>query len=368
MLNLRHTYPIGLDIGDQNIYAVQLKKTRQGLAVSGLARREFGVGAEGTLEAGDALISELEEIVRDKRFRGKRAVVNFPSEYIDTFPIRFEVGKEESVEEALIRESEQHLSFPIEEAIIDYPSIVSLASGEANKYKASIVAAHRDQIKQYLLMLRGAGLIVEAVDAGISALIRLHSHLYDLNSSPIALCNIGYTQSSLSVVTRDSVLLQRSIPWGIQLLLRKVQENLELSKGKSKILLKKYGLVYKEGANPDNGEDLPDKDTSWDTMSRAIYQIVTPYLDELIYEFHNIIAYVISEEDDAVLEGIYIYGQGNFIRNLDRYLERQVNISTKLINPMTKVALASESILPDVSEGAPFALALGLAMRKVTWL
>ncbi len=368
MLNLRHTYPIGIDIGNQNIYAAQIKETRQGLEIRGLAHREFELGAEGILETGDALISELEEIVKNRRFRGKRVVVNFPSQHIYTFPIRFEVGEEESVEEAILRESEQHLSFPVEEAIIDYLSIVSLSSGEAKKYKASILMAHRDQMNQYLLMLKEAGLTVEAVDAGISPLMRLHSHLYELKSNPIVLCNIGYTQTILSVVTRDSVFVQRSIPWGIQLLLRKVQENLELSKDKSKTLLKQYGVLYKDSANLDNREDLSYKDTTADTMSRAIYQIVTPYLDELIYEFHNIIAYVISEEHDAVLERIYIYGQGSFIRHLDRYLERQVNISTKLINPMTKVALASESILPDVSEGAPFALALGLAMRKVTWL
>ncbi|GAH22810.1 unnamed protein product, partial [marine sediment metagenome] len=61
-------------------------------------------------------------------------------------------------------------------------------------------------------------------------------------------------------------------------------------------------------------------------------------------------------------------GQGSFIRHMDRYLEKQLNIPTTLINPITKVSLPDAAILPDVSEGASFALALGLAMRKVTWL
>ena len=356
MFNLRSTYPIGIDLGDQSIYAVQLKETREGLAVRGLAYREFELGDEGVVETGDALISELQEIVKNKRFRGKRVVVHFPSENIISFPIHFQVGEAETLEEAILRESEQHLPFPIEEAIIDYPSIVSLPSGEANRYKASITAAHRDQMEKYVLMLKEAGLTVEAIDTGISCLIRLHRYLYEL-TNPIVLCNIGYARSILSVVTGDGILIQRSLPWGIQILLGKVQENLELSRDRSKTIVKQYGIFCNDGIN------------LGDSMSRAINQMVTVHLEELIHEFHNIIGYVISEEPDAVLERIYIYGQGSLIRHMDRYLEREVHIPTTLIiNPMTKVELPEDNILSDLSEGASFALALGLAMRKVTWL
>ena len=54
--------------------------------------------------------------------------------------------------------------------------------------------------------------------------------------------------------------------------------------------------------------------------------------------------------------------------SLDGYLENRLNIPTRAINPMHEVPLSESSILPDISSGAPFALALGLAMRKVTWL
>jgi len=103
-------------------------------------------------------------------------------------------------------------------------------------------------------------------------------------------------------------------------------------------------------------------------MLRAISQIITPYLETLIYEFHNLIGYVISEEPDARSQAIYVYGHANSIRDLDRYLESTLNIPTRLVNPMTKVALPEETVLPDRPEVAPFSLALGLAMRQVPWL
>jgi Tfp pilus assembly PilM family ATPase len=224
-------------------------------------------------------------------------------------------------------------------------------------------------MKQYLLMLKQAGLIVEAVDFGVSSLIRLHNHLYDAIHNPIILCNIGQTQSLLSIVTKDSILAQHNVAWGIQILLRRILTNLELSneKDKAKILLIKYGLVHEDRESCNNGPDVTE-DITTDNIRRAIYQIIASYMEELTHELHKIVGYVRSEERNVVFEGIYMYGQAPFIRCLDHYLERRLNSPTTLINPMTKVALSDNSTLPDISEGAPFALALGLAMRKVPWL
>ena len=103
-------------------------------------------------------------------------------------------------------------------------------------------------------------------------------------------------------------------------------------------------------------------------MLRAVFQIITPYIEEVIHEFHKIIAYVRSEISNPIFEGIYLYGQGTRIRNLDRYIERRLNIPTKLVNPFTNATLSDKDIPTDTSEGALFALALGLALRKVPWL
>jgi type IV pilus assembly protein PilM len=368
MIKLGSTYPIGIDIHRHNIYAVQLKKTRDGLAVRGLTHTEVENGAEKAWEAGDALIPRLKEIANNKAFRGKRVLAHLPSEYTYTFPITIQVGEGSTVEEAILLESGKHLPFPVEKASIDYPSIVSAPSGKAQKYKATIIAAQIERMKQFVLMLKQAGLVVEAVDADIASLVRLHQYVHEVDADPIMLCHVGYTKTLLSIVTEDRILVHRSVPWGIQILLTKLQENLELSHGQSRVLLKEYGLFRKDRESLGQSARLTDEDETTESMLRAIAQIITPYLEALIYEFHNVIGYVISEEPDARSQAIYVYGHANFIRDLDRYLESTLNIPTKLVNPMMNMPLLEDSMLPDLSEGAPFSLALGLAMRKVPWL
>ena len=110
------------------------------------------------------------------------------------------------------------------------------------------------------------------------------------------------------------------------------------------------------------------EDTAMDNMYRAIYQIIIPHIEELIGEFYKMIVFLRSEERDSVFEGICIYGEGTLINHLDSYIEGRLNIPTQVKNSMTKLGLSDDGSLPDSSESAQFALALGLAMRKVRWL
>jgi type IV pilus assembly protein PilM len=369
LVTLTSTYPIGIDIGKNNIYAAQLKENRQGLVIRGLVHREYQSDTGGILEAKDVLIPLLRDVVKDKRLTGKRVVVHFPSEYILSFPIRFKLGKNETVEAAIMRSSKQYLPFPLEEAIIDYPSLTSVSGDEGNTYRASVVAARKDQMTSYLSILKTAGLTVEVVDFWVSSLLRLHNYPQQTIQNSIILCNIGYSQSLLSVVTRDSILVQRSVAQGIRTVLKNLQANLELSPDsyKAEVLLKKYGLFYEDCLDCLAPEEQRPPDDMRD-MYRAIYQIINPHFEELVHEFHRLIGYARSELQDAVPEGIYMYGPGTSIRHLDRYLEKRLNISASLMNPLSKVGLSKDASLSDLSEGGPFSLALGLAMRKVPWL
>jgi type IV pilus assembly protein PilM len=370
MLKLKSKYPIGIEIGNHNIFAAQLKPYRNGFAVRGLVHREMNGVTDDVSENVEALVPVLREIAKNKQFSGKKAVVQIPIQHILSFPVSFQVGKTETLEEAILRESKEYLPFPVAEAIIDYPSLISVSESEAVRYKATIVAVHRDHIRQYMSILKRVGLVVEAVDFRVSSLIRLHNYLHNVSHGQMILCHIGHTQSLLAIVGPDSILAQRYVPWGIQLLLGKIKANLELTdqKDNAKIILKKYGLRHENRERTGHDSEQNKDDNTPDNMSRIIYQILTPLIEELIHEFHKIIGYVRAEEQNAAFEKVYLYGQATLIRHLDFSLHKRLNIPTKLIDPMTQLALTDNSILPDKSEGGPFALALGLAMRKVPWL
>jgi len=372
MLGLKEIYPIAIDIADQNIYAAQFQKNKQGISIRELFHRELGNGETDSSEPDSSLLSVLKEIAKNKKFRGKSATIHIPPQQVFSFPAAFEIGVDETVEEAIVRESRKYLSFPLEEAIIDYPFIHDVSSGPGKKFKANIIAVRREQVEGYVHLLKRAGLSLEAVDFSLSSLLRLHHYLYSVKDGLVILCNIGHRQSLLSIVTKNSILAKRDVPWGIEPLLNSLEINLELPPNSQQAagMLKKYGLFHEDYTGSSataSAEGDGDKEDAME-IYRTVFQILTPHIDELIKELHQIMGYVRSEMQKAKFEEIFMYGQASLINFLGQYLEKRLNMPTKCINPISKLTLSYSSLVPDAAEGAPFAQALGLAMRKVKWL
>lgn len=369
MFNPRYIYPIGIDIGEHDIYAAQLGQTRQGYSVGALAHRALEANAEDESETDKALVALLKKMIASGRFRGRRAAVHLPSRYLFSFPLRFQVKEDEIPEGVMLRELRGYLSFPLEEAVVDYPSLLPLSSDETGQYKAIVTATRKGHVERYMGLMKRAGLVVDTVDLPVCSLIRLHNFLHGEIKNPILLCHIGRSQSLLSVVEGEGILAEHSIAWGIERPLKKIMTNLELTEDRYKawLLLKRYGLIYESQKEEDETDDS-NEDKTLDDTYRIIYQIIVPHMEELLDEFHKMIGYLRSEERHLVVEGIFIYGEGALIHRLDHYIEGRLHIPAKAVHAMDKFDLSGMDSQPDNSESAPFALALGLAMRKVTWL
>jgi len=366
MLKVKSKYPIGLDISKDHISAAQFKKSREGLAIRGLWHKSLNGASKDSDEPNDILVPLLKQIAEHKEFKGKKVVAHIPSQEIFSFPISFNVNAGENLEAVMVHESEKYLPFAIAEAVIDYPSISSPSS---EGYTATIVASRREQIEHYLAVLKQSGLSAEVLDFEVSALLRLHYYLFNAAKNPIILCNVGHSESLITIVAKDEILAHRHIDWGTQALVENLQDNFEHlgDEKKARMFLKKYGLLYETKRNSEKNSQSSDN-PEMDNILKVIYQISTPHIEKLIHECHQIMAYVRSEISNPVFKGIYIYGLATVIENLDQYFEMRLGIPTKLVNPLLSSNFYDNKILPDSTEGASFALALGMALRPITWL
>ena len=366
MLRLKSKYPIGLDIGKDHICAAQFKKSGKKLALRGLWHKSLDGALTDSDESADFLLPLLRQIAEYKGFKGKKVVIRIPSQEIISFPVSFKVHTGESLEAVMVRESEKYLPFAIEEAVIDYPSISSPSS---DGYTATVVASRKERIEHFLTQLKKSGLSGEVIDFGVTALIRLHHFLFSAAEDPIVLCNVGHTETMIAIVHKDLILANRTIEWGTKALIENLQNNFEHldDKNKAIVFLRKYGLLYenKENRKPQNQTDA---DPEIDSIRKVIYQISTPHIAELIQECHQIMAYVRSEYSNLPFSAIYIYGWAALIENIDRYFEKRIGIQTKLVNAQLNSNFAENQSVSDIIETAPFALALGAALRPVTWL
>ena len=371
-VRLARIQPIGIAIGERYIHAAQLKPRRGGFNLRGLWVRALPPQEPEPAADSGTMLALFKQLARHKRFKGRRVVVSLPASKENSFPIRFKIRTRESLEEAILRQSTEHLTFPLAEAIVDYTSLEKLDDEQEPEYKATIVATQRDTVQHYLRLLKAARLSTEVVDFGISALIRLHQQIFAPSPNATVLCNIDQSQTQVTVFTADRILGQRNIAWGIDILFTKIADHLPhlADPGQSAIVLQSHGLHYEAHTRQSAGDKQKlDPDTL--SLRRILFQILTPYIDELIFEFHKLISYIRAAEQQTFMEGIYIYGPAAAIAGLDSYFERRLNMTARCVNPLATPALGPAGPATDTTpadmETSAYATALGLALRRVAW-
>jgi type IV pilus assembly protein PilM len=369
MLNFKQINPIGIDITDQALYAAQFQNTRQGKVVGHLWRQRLEDGALGG-EPDEDLIPVLKRVAKARKLKGKQVNLHLPERHMNCFLVSFDLGADENIEEAIARECRRSLSFPLEEAVVDYASLME-SSKKKRRFKAALVAVRREIVDAYLNLSRKAGLSVGVIDLQLSSLLRLHQYLFKLTNNPVVLCNVDDTTTLLSVVTKQRILAQRQVHWGIQPIKKRLIANLELSDDEQAAdMLANYGLMHEKltsatGKPPVNPGEEEDSDL---VVYRTLFRLLSPYVEELIHELYQITGYVRSEMEAAQFEEIVLYGWASGFNYLDQYIQKRLNIPTKAVNPMTKLSWRVDSAdLEDVA-GSPFGPVLGLALRKAAWL
>ena len=355
------TYPIGIAIGDRSVTAVQLKQDGRRPAVRAAVRHTIQ-GDPSEKKA--RLRAALRAIRRDRRFRGRKAVLHLPADVTTGFAVNLALDKDEPLEAAIVRESRRHLSFGIEEAVIDYPSMAQVPGDPPGRYRGFVVAARKDDVRAFMGLSAGAGLRVEAIDVEVASLMRLHEAVIGAGGGHALVGHVGRTRTLLIVSDDGGVRAQRRLAWGLEPLLDKIAKGFELQHGpqQTESLLRTCGLSFENDQAPEAENPSVPLD-----IRRALYRILAPAADELVYELHKMIAYLRAENRIPEIDGIYLYGGASLVLNLDAYLTSRLGVAARLVNPLSAGAIGG-GVIADEGWSASYAMALGLAMRTVPWL
>ncbi len=347
---------------DRCLTAAQFRSTRGGIQLRGLFCQPLA-----TSDPGDdtALIDALKSVVSQGSFKGRRVAFNLPFHEVSVFPVHFQLGEQEDPEEAILREALKFLPYPLEEAVIDYPSLVR----QSGICDATVVAVRRQALVRWLDILHRAGLTAEVMEFGFSSLLRLHRNLFPDDSQSCLVCHIGRTHSLLAALTGTGLFNLTEIPWGIQSLLEKLRNQLKLPGDVAEAvnLLKAYGLAHGKGENmpspPGARQSLEDARK----MYRVTFQVVAPAVDELVYEIHKTVGYLRSLHNLTILGKVYLYGLSGLILQLDSYLEKHTGIPTSNVDVLARLGYVDVTLPACIPEGISPVPALGLAMREITW-
>jgi type IV pilus assembly protein PilM len=359
----RSTYsPIGLEIGSTSIKMAQMKKMAAGWAISDTSMKEINLSKNEQGESrSDAVIKTIKECMKESSFSGRSVVSVMPGYQLDILPVKLSLSRNESVEDAILEKARAHLSYDIENAVIDY---IPVEDGETGQEKdrpvrSLLISARREDVDIHLSILKRAKLKPAAMDISACALARVIGFSGTEKNNNMLVIHMGNRHTSLTLIWNNNILLDRTILWGRENVIESLMNRLKLNHQKAEGLLSRN--VDHSGQRRTH-EQESEHHTHKSKTSEVLYEIVTNQLEHLSIEIDNVLQYFSSEMRGAVIDVLYLMGSAFTIQDLDTYLGKRTGISVQHFNPAGKLTMGSKD---TNGFGAFFGVPVGLAMRGI---
>ena len=183
-------------------------------------------------------------------------------------------------------------------------------------------------------------------------------NLYELNSDDFAqntilFLNIGSSVTNILITEKGYPKVARDLLMGGYDITRTLMNTLRLEVEEAEELKKKYGIV--------SSMDLQNMDDP--EKAEEVSTIVTNIANELLNEVRRSLDYFHTvSEHEGEINRIVLSGGGSKLRNLEKYLQAQLNFPVEFLDPWKKIKQPEDALIKE--KGLDLAVALGTALRN----
>ena len=362
-LEISHFLPkkdrlIGLDMGSSSIKLAELVH-RQGKLVPLKLKLQ---AIDSRKDSKDGQLDALKDLFRDiKTKNAKTNVVINCSRSCTTISVIPFMPKSEIVQ-ALKWEMKDFISFPIDQAVLDYEILQRIAEGGVRKLKVAVACCPQETVNKYLDLLNRAGIQPSLFTLQGFALRNVIDSLYSEENKAVAILDIGHNFSELLIFQDKQLVFCRKVPVAGQDFTQEMTQSLVSDLGKTELTLEEAESIKKEYGilGSDDSRILDNKITREQLIS-----LLRPNLEKLATEVERSFAFYREKEQCAPVELLLLLGGGSNLKNLTEYLNESLGIPVRLGNPLTEFPSSGPSLLSDEPETVHrFASALGAALAS----
>lgn len=347
---------LGVDIGSSSLKVVQLRKERGQAVLETYG--ELALGPYGGSEVGQAtnlsaeqITETLKDLLREAKVTTESCGVSIPFARslltLVDLPYRVDSAEQKTVIEL---EARKYIPVPIAEVQLDWfvvPKADPTQFVEEGSSKASaphetievlLVAVHNDELFLLQKVIVGAGLAASFYEIEIFSTIRA---VIDEQVRPVMVLDIGAASTKTYVIEHGVVALSHAISTGSQDITRAISVSGNLSIARAEVLKKEEGL---SGAGTLGSPELVFS-RIFSEARRVLMQYETAHKKSIT--------------------SIVLTGGGGVTKELGAYAKKIFSIDVHVANPFIKTE-APAFMRPILEEiGPEFAVAVGLALRKL---
>ena len=351
---------VGIDIGSSAIKVVEIKR-KGGKAVLE-TYGAIALGPYADLDSGyvtnlpvEKIALALKEVLKQSGATGTSLAFSVPVQSSLIFVIELPAQIKEAEIAAIIpTEARKYIPVPITEVSIDYfilpqkessfeeMNSADLPREKTDKINVLVVATQNDVIARYRSIISQCDASASFFEIEIFSSIRAN---FEHELSPVLLMDFGASRTKLSIVEFGMVKAYHTIDRGGADITNSISKSLSVSFGEAEKMKKEFGLF----GNP---------------SEKSLVDIIKVHTDYIFSETNNVLLGYEKKYNRTISKVIFT-GGGALLKGLKEVAVNNFRAEIEIGHPFSKVNAPAflEKVLETM--GPEFAVALGLALRKL---
>ncbi len=338
---------LGVDIGSSSLKVVQLRKEKGQAVLETYG--ELALGPYGGAEVGQAtnlspeqIAETLRDLLREAKVTTKDCGVSIPFARSLLTLVELPYRKDPSEQRTVVElEARKFIPVPVSEVQLDWFVVPerdpSQSAEKRGKVGVLLVAVHNDELKFLQGIVAGAGLASSFYEIEIFSTLRA---VVEEPVKPVMVLDVGAASTKMYVVEHGVVMVSHAMSAGSQDITRAIAASQNLPIARAEELKKKEGL--EAGAN-----DSPE--LVFSRIFSEARRVLTQY----------------ETAHRKPVAAIVLTGGGGVTKELGTYAKNLFSIDVRVADPFAKTE-APAFMRPVLQEiGPEFAVAVGLALRKL---
>lgn len=339
---------LGVDIGTSSLKVVQLRKERGQAILETYG--ELALGPYSGVEVGQAtslsvekITETLKDLLREAKVTTTSCGVSVPFARslltLVELPYRSNAKEQKTVIEL---EARKYIPVPLSEVQLDWFIVPEVHPSEnattREKVTVLLVAVHNDELSLLQKVVAGAGLSASFYEIEIFSTIRA---AVEDPVKPVMVLDVGAASTKTYVIEHGVVALSHSIGVGSQDITRAIAVSSNVSIAEAEALKKKEGLG--------EGAALSSPELVFSRIFGEARRVLIQY--EMAHK--------------KSITSIIFTGGGGITKELDAYAKKLFSIDVRVADPFAKTEAPAfmRAVLKEI--GPEFAVAVGLALRKL---
>ena len=223
--------------------------------------------------------------------------------------------KENKIKGIINANSSEYFPVNIEDYVVSHSVLETVTDEENNKQLTDLaVAAPQNMVRSYYDLAALAGLKVVALDYIGNAMLQLIK-TQTTEAMTTMVIQLGSESTVLNIVKGDTLLLQRTVPYGTNVVVNEVMDAKGVDATTAMTLLQNERLLT---------VDFDDN-------------AITGAFRYLINNIGRVMDFFTSKNPDKPIDDVFLTGDGALIKGIDGLFKVQLNVSTRVMDTLYNI-------------------------------